>query len=134
MASILNEILVNVPADEVWAAVRDFGALDKRLVPGFVVECRLDGDARLVKFSNGTEARELLVDLNDSTRRLVYAVVGGRTTHYSASVQVHAEGNSRSRLVWIIDLLPNEFAGYVEKQASLAVAIMKPTLEGQQPN
>jgi hypothetical protein len=37
----------------VWDAVRDFGALHHRLVPGFVVEARLEGDDRVVTFFNG---------------------------------------------------------------------------------
>ena len=41
--------------------MRDFGALHERLVPGFVVDCRLDGDGgRLVTFFNGAVAREVL--------------------------------------------------------------------------
>ena len=43
------------------------------LVPGFVLDARLDGDARIVTFANGTVARELLVDCDDARRRLVYA-------------------------------------------------------------
>ena len=79
------------PAD-VWDAVRDFGALHTRLVPGFVLDTRLDGDARIVTFSNGTVARELLVDCDDARRRLVYAVISERIKQHSASVQVTAEG------------------------------------------
>jgi len=38
MASIHKEIPINARAEDVWAAVRDIGALHKRLVPGFVTE------------------------------------------------------------------------------------------------
>ena len=57
MASIHNDIPLNAPAREVWDAVRDFGALHQRLVPGFVTACTLDGDARIVTFANGSVAR-----------------------------------------------------------------------------
>jgi hypothetical protein len=33
--------------------VRDVGAVHRRLVPGIVVDARLDGDARVVTFANG---------------------------------------------------------------------------------
>jgi carbon monoxide dehydrogenase subunit G len=129
MASIRKEIPIEAAPEQVWAAVRDFGAVHRRLVPGFVVECKFDGDARIVTFANGTVARELLVDLDDAARRLVYAVVGGRVTQHSASLQVFAEGEHRSRLVWITDVLPNEIAGYVRNQVEAAAQAMKPTLE-----
>ncbi|WP_407190040.1 SRPBCC family protein [Bradyrhizobium centrosematis] len=126
MASIHNDILLEAPAHDVWDAVRDFGALHERLVPGFVTACTLDGDARIVTFANGSVAREVLVDCDDARRRLVYAINNERLKHYSASVQVIAEGERRSRLVWIIDMLPNELAPYIQGQTKDAViAIQK---------
>lgn len=108
MASIRNDIPLPAPAHDVWDAVRDFGALHQRLAPGFVTACTLDGDARIVTFANGSVAREVLVDCDDAGRRLVYAINNERLKHYSASVQVIAESEGRCRMVWIIDMLPNE--------------------------
>ncbi|WP_026202433.1 SRPBCC family protein [Bradyrhizobium sp. WSM2793] len=121
MASIHNHISINAPARDVWDAVRDFGALHERLAPGFVTACTLDGDARIVTFANGSVAREVLVDCDDARQRLVYAINNERLRHYSASVQVIADGERRSRLVWIIDMLPNELAAYVQGQTKDAV-------------
>ena len=70
MASIHKEILIDASPDHVWDALRDFGALHTRLVPGFVTDTKLDGDGRIVTFSNGTVAREILVDCDDTKRRL----------------------------------------------------------------
>ena len=50
MASIRKETVIDVGADHVWAALRDWGALHERLVPGFVVDARLDGEDRIVTF------------------------------------------------------------------------------------
>src|SRR6267154_5973225 len=108
MASIHKEILIDASPDHVWDALRDFGALHTRLVPGFVTDTKLDGDARIVTFANGTVAREILVDCDDAKRRLVYAVVSERVKQHSASVQVVADGEARSRLIWIVDVLPHE--------------------------
>jgi len=47
MACIHNDVPLPAPAGEVWDAVRDFGALHQRLVPGFVTACQLDGNARI---------------------------------------------------------------------------------------
>jgi carbon monoxide dehydrogenase subunit G len=131
MACIRKEILVEASAERVWAAVRDIGALHYRLVPGFVVDTRLEGDARIVTFGNGMVVRELIVDLDDATRRLAWSARGGRLTHHNASVQVFAEGAERSRLVWIADLLPDERAGDIRAMIEQAAAVMKPTLEGR---
>lgn len=124
MASIHNDVPLSVPARDVWDAVRDFGALHQRLVPGFVTACTLDGDARIVTFANGSVAREVLVGCDDARQRLVYAINSERLTHYSASVQVIADGEAKCRLVWIIDMLPNELAAYVQEQTKAAVIAM----------
>ncbi len=131
MACIRKEILVEVSAESVWAAVRDVGALHRRLVPGFVVDTRLEADARIVTFGNGMVVCELIVDLDDAARRLAWSARGGRLTHHNASVQVFADGAGRSRLVWIADLLPHELAGDIRAMIEQAAAIMKPTLEAQ---
>src|SRR6201995_3734181 len=103
MATIHKEIPLPAPAADVWDAVRDFGALHTRLVPGFVLDTKLDGDARIVSFANGTVARELKVDCDDARQRLVYAAISERVKRHSASVQVIADGETRCRLVWIVD-------------------------------
>jgi hypothetical protein len=128
MASIRKEIPVDAGATHVWEALRDFGAVHRRVAPGFVTDLRLEDGARIVTFANGNVARELLVDADDERMRLVYAIVGSRFTAYSASVQVFAEGGDRCHVVWIIDMLPNELAGYVGGQMGEAVKVMRETL------
>jgi hypothetical protein len=78
MATIRSELKTRAPADEVWSAVRDIGALHTRLVPGFVVDTRLEPGARIVTFINGVTLREPIVTLDDEARRLVWAAEGGR--------------------------------------------------------
>ncbi len=130
MASIRREILIEAPAEDVWAAVRDVGAPHERLPPGFVVATRLEEGARVVTFRNGLVARELIVDVDDQTRRLVWAVVGSpRLTHHHASMQVFAESEGGSRVVWIADLLPNEVADTIRGMIEEGMALMKKTLE-----
>jgi hypothetical protein len=116
MASIHKDILIDAPASDVWDAVRDFGALHTRLAPGFVLDTKLDGDARIVSFSNGTVARELLVDRDDDRRRLAYAAVSERLTQHSASIQIIADGDHRCRMIWITDVLPHQIAPYISGQ------------------
>ena len=70
-------------------------------MPGFVVDTRLDGDARIVTFGNGMVMRELIVDRDDDARRLV----------------------------WTADLLPNEIAGNIRALIEQACAVIKQTLD-----
>ena len=128
MASIHKDIIIDAAPADVWDAVRDFGALHTRLVPGFVLDARLDGDARIVTFSNGMVARELLVDCDDARRRLVYAVISERIKQHSASVQVTTEPDGRSRLTWIVDVLPHEIAPYMNAQMDQAALAMQKAL------
>jgi carbon monoxide dehydrogenase subunit G len=129
MASIRKEILIKARPEDVWAAVRDVGAVHQRLAPGFVVDVHLDGDSRIVTFGNGTVVRELIVDIDDEARRFAYAAVEGRTTHHNASMQVFADGPERSRLVWITDMLPHNLASSIGKLVEQGAAAMKQTLE-----
>jgi carbon monoxide dehydrogenase subunit G len=128
MASIHKDILLEAHPDDVWAAVRDFGAVHQRLAPGFVREARIDGEGRIVTFANGTVARELLVDCDEPRRRLVYAVVSERVKHYNASVQVTADGDRRTRLIWIVDVLPHAIAAYIDAQMEQAALAMQKAL------
>jgi carbon monoxide dehydrogenase subunit G len=130
MASIRREIIVNAKPDAVWDAVRDVGAVHRRLVPGFVVDTRLEDGARVVTFANGVVARELIVDVDDTARRLVWSVTGSpRLTHHNASMQVIAQDERQSLVVWIADVLPHEVAGYIGGLMEQGLATMKKTLE-----
>jgi hypothetical protein len=129
MASIRKELRLEASAGHVWDAVRDVGAVHERLGPGFLLDARMDGDARVVTFANGMVVREPIVDIDDTARRFVYAAVGGMSTHYNASMQVFPDGDHRCRLVWIIDLLPHALAPTVDALAEQATHVMKKTLE-----
>jgi carbon monoxide dehydrogenase subunit G len=131
MASIRREIQVEAGAEQVWGAIADVGAIHTRLAPGFVVDTRLEDGARIVTFGNGLVARELIVDVDHASRRLVWAVVGGRPTHHNASLQVLVEDERRSRVIWIADLLPDELAAPIAALIDQGMAVMKQTLESR---
>lgn len=113
----------------VWAAIRDVGALHTRLVPGFVVDTRLEPGARVVTFANGMVIKEPIVTIDDESRRLVWGAQSESLTHYNASVQVFAEG-AASRVVWIADFLPHEAAAVVGPMMEQGMAAMKKALDG----
>jgi carbon monoxide dehydrogenase subunit G len=130
MASIRREIHVAVAADRAWDALRDVGRLHERVVKGFVTDCRLEGDTRVVTFANGMTVRERIVDVDDAQRRVVWAVAEAPFEHYNASVQAFDEGGDRTRLVWIADLLPHALAERVASMIDEGMGAMKQTLEG----
>lgn len=128
-ATIRKEIHIHAGSVAVWDAVRDFYHVDKRLAPGFVAAAQAEDGARYLTFANGAKARELLVSVDDNSRRLAYAIPEGSFKTYSASLQVFPEGKHRCLLVWIVDLLPNSLEGYVNTQMDSAAMIMKDILE-----
>lgn len=129
MASIHKELTINAPPEQIWDAVRDIGAIHTRLARQFVLDTRIDGDSRLVTFAGGTVVRERIVDVDDRARRLAYSVVEWLATHHNASIQVFPDGDRRSRVVWIADLLPDELADQVGGLMEQGCAAMKRTLE-----
>ena len=127
MATLKREIPLAAGPQPVWQALRDFGQVHTRVAPGFLTDLRMDKGDRLVTFFNGLVARERLVTTDDDSCRLVYAVVEGRPSHYNAAVQVFPEGDG-SRVVWTIDLLPDELAPAVGAMMDEATKVMKKTL------
>jgi Polyketide cyclase / dehydrase and lipid transport len=129
MAAIHKEIAIARNKEFVWDAIRDVGAIHKRLVPGFVVDCRLEGDSRIVTFANGMVVRELIVDVDNERCRHSWSARGEPLTHHNASVQVFSDGRDKCRVVWIADLLPNEVAEAIGEMIQQGLNTMKQTLE-----
>ena len=128
MASIRLEMNLRADPWNVWDAVRDVGAIHTRLAPDFVKDVKLEGDARIVTFANGMTAKELIVDVDDAARRLVWSVVEGRPTHHNGSIQIFPDG-ATCRLVWIADILPNELKGPIGAMMQQGMEAMKKKLE-----
>ncbi|MBC7522089.1 MAG: SRPBCC family protein [Sandarakinorhabdus sp.] len=126
MASIAREIRVAAAADVVWDAVRDVGALHRRVVPGMVTDVTLepgsDPVVRIVTFADGMVLREVIVSCDDAIRRLVWAIDGPPVEHHNGAMQVFDDGEA-CRVVWTADVLPHglaePFCGLME--AGLAI-------------
>jgi Polyketide cyclase / dehydrase and lipid transport len=129
MATVRKEITIEQSQEVVWDAIRDVGEIHKRLVPGFVVNCVLEDGSRIVTFENGMVLRELIVDVDDQTRRHAWATHDEPFIHYNASAQVFSNGPNKCRVVWIADLLPNNLANKVAPMMQRGLEVMKQTLE-----
>jgi hypothetical protein len=132
MATIIREVVVEADATSVWAALRDFGALQEKLAPGFVTGCRLEtSDTRVVTFFNGAEARERLVGVDEDARRLAYTVIksGFDATHHNGGAQVIDDGAGRSRFAWTVDVLPDELATPIMEMMEAGLDAIKANLD-----
>lgn len=128
MATLRKETRLNTPPDQVWDAVRDVGALHTRLVPGFVTDTKLEAGARVVTYASGLVVREPIVSVDDQRRRLVWGATGGRTTHYNAALEVLPDG-AGARVIWTIDLLPDEMAAPVGAMQDQALSALQRALD-----
>lgn len=133
MASLIQETSIDASPDHVWDALRDFGALHRRLVPGFVTDAVTDGDVRTVTFFNGGVAKEHLVGIDDQARRLAYSIIesGVGLTCHMASAQVLDAGDGTSRFVWTADFLPDAVAPTVDALMAKGLSVIKQHLEEQ---
>ncbi len=129
MATIRVERTIEVSPEDAWEALADWGAPHERLVPGFVVETKLDGEDRVVTFFNGAVARERLIECSEEERRLVWSIVDGPYTHHNGAAQILANEDGTTSFVWIADLLPNEMAAVTGELMERGIDTVKQLLE-----
>jgi len=129
MASIHEQLAVEVGADEAWAALRLVGEPHKLFAP-VLVDGQLEGDTRTVKFANGMVVQERILDVDDKRRRVAYSAVNGPgMTYHHASMQVIDAGPGRCLFVWITDFLPPEIAGNLAPLIEQGAKALKAKLE-----
>ncbi|HET7502609.1 MAG TPA: SRPBCC family protein [Kofleriaceae bacterium] len=131
MATITKHILTTARPEAVWAVIRDVGALHTRLVPGFVVDTRVEPGTpvvRVVTFASGAVVREPIVSSDDEARRLVWTVEGGAASHFNGSVEVLPGPSGGSRVVWRSDVLPDAAAAAIDAAMTAGAAAMTAAL------
>lgn len=129
MATIRKEITVKATVEQAWDAMRDIGALHTRLVPGFVVDTKLESGARVVTFANGRVVRERIVTIDDAAHRLVWSATGDRLEHHNGSAEVVTDTGGRARIIWVTDLLPESVAEAVDRLMDHGMSAMKDALD-----
>jgi uncharacterized protein YndB with AHSA1/START domain len=131
MATVCVEAIVNAPAQRVWEAVADVGAVHQRLLPGRVADARMEGDVRILTMPDGAQVRELILAVDHAIRRMAYTVTAGQRlplTYHHAAFQVYEEGDC-CRLVWLTDVLPHAMATVVRGRVQRGIQEIKGTLE-----
>jgi len=110
MASIRKEIVIDVGVEPAWDALRRVGEPQTLFAP-VLTGAEVRGDVRTVRFANGMELRERILDVDDEHRRVAYAVVDPQgMTYHHASMQLDIAGPGRCAFIWITDFLPAEAA------------------------
>jgi hypothetical protein len=129
MGTIRAELKTAAKASDVWSAICDIGALHTRLVPGFVVDTKLEPGTRVVTFVNGVTLREPIVSLDDEARRLVWTHEGGRAQHYNGALEVCGLPDGLTSVVWTADFLPDDVQDYFSRAIDAGMAAMQRSLD-----
>ncbi len=98
---------LNVPADVVWAAIREIGRLDVWFP--IIETCRIDGNGagalRYMTLSDGGEIKDTIEKIDDTNMRLVYLrpISPFPVTYYKGTVEVFKSYDGLGIVVWTID-------------------------------
>jgi hypothetical protein len=131
MASIYEQLVVEVGSETAWAALRLVGDAHKLFAP-VLVEGQLDGDTRTVRFANGMVVQERILDVDDARRRVAYTVLNGPGMMYHhASMQVVDAGPGRCLFQWTTDFHPPEIGGNLAPLIEEGARALKRNLEAR---
>jgi hypothetical protein len=131
MASIYQQLAVDVDIEKAWAALRRVGEAHKLFAP-VLVDGHLEGDTRTVRFANGMVVQERMLDVDDQRHRVAFTAmdVPGMKYHHS-SMQVLNGGPGRCLFVWITDFFPQEMADKLAPLIEQGARALKANLEAR---
>lgn len=116
---------LNVPSQQAWHAIRAIGRLDVWFP--LIASCRVEGDgAGALRFmtiaDNGGEIKDVIEDIDESQRRLVYRrpVSPFAVSAYRGTVEVFTSYDGLAIVVWTID-----FEATPEDAASVAELVQR---------
>jgi hypothetical protein len=102
--SARRQVLVDVPADEVWALVSR-PELIHLWFPGMVA-CQVDGDQRVITLASGIPLMETIINNDPIQRRFQYRLNGGIFSEHLGTIDVHEIEPGRSLVVYSSDVSP----------------------------
>jgi hypothetical protein len=131
MASIHQQIEVEVAPEKAWAALRQVGDAHHLFAP-VLAGSELKEDTRTVRFTNGMVVRERILDVDDDRRRVAYtALDAAGVTYHHASMQVVEASPGRCLFVWITDVLPHEVGDSLAPLIEQGAEALKSNLEAR---
>ena len=102
--SARRQVLIDVPADRVWALVSR-PELIHLWFPGMVA-CQVDGDQRVITLASGIPLVETIINNDPTQRRFQYRLNGGIFSEHLGTIDVHEIEPGRSLVVYSSDVSP----------------------------
>lgn len=129
MPTLYRETRLEAPADEVWRALEDVGAINQLI--DFLGEVTLDGDVRTCDLGEHGRLEELMVSVDSKFRRVAYSVKESPFgfTHHHGSMQALPDGGA-TRFVWWTDFQPAEVEEPLAGAIDDALAAIERTFNG----
>jgi len=128
MATVRHHVVIDAPADEAWAIVRDAGDLDSWF-PG-LTGCTLDGDIRTITLGSGIPMPERILTNDDLQRRFQYRIEAPLFREHLGTVDVIELDSDRCLVVYSTDATPDPIALVIGGAANDALANLKARCEG----
>jgi carbon monoxide dehydrogenase subunit G len=127
MATGTASIDIDVPAEQVWTVVGDFGGIASWM-PG-IESCRVEGDLRIIE-TMGMTISERLVSKDDGGRTLTYSIAEGAPVEsHEAVITVSPKGEA-AQVTWDVEAAPDEMADLMATVYQQALDALKTHLEG----
>lgn len=127
MASIIMHIDVGTDVDAAWKKVSDVGGVTNLV--SLISECRLDGDTRYCTMADGSKLTEQILSIDPTHRRLAYRITEGpMPIEFHCSTMQVFENGSGARIVWSVDIKPDELAPHLEPMMDSVAESIKATL------
>jgi hypothetical protein len=98
---------LNLTADVAWAAIRQIGRLDVWFP--FIETCRVEGAGpgavRYMTVAGGGEIKDIIEEIDDDKRRLVYLrpISPFPVSHYRGTVEIFRSYDDLAVIAWTID-------------------------------
>lgn len=110
MATINLQTTLKVSPNDLWARVKDVGAISDLL--DVITDSSLDGHVRSCTMANGAQLDETILSIDDEHRRVAYSITTSPfpIEVHASSMQVSDAGRGKSTFQWITDIKPDELA------------------------
>jgi hypothetical protein len=128
MPSIRRDVVVDAAIETVWASLRDVGRARDLFAP-VLADSRLQGDVRSVRFANGMETRERILDVDEEHRRVAYTALDTPLDYHHGSMQLETAGPGRCVFIWITDFMPATAAEMLTPLIEQGTAALKRNVE-----
>ncbi len=112
---------------KVWEKISDTGRISDLI--GFLASSQQSGDIRVCTLEGGGELTEKIVSVDHDLKRVAYAITSSplNMDFHVASMQLE-EDHGKTRLDWVVDLLPADARDHMEPMLDGACVDMAKTL------